>query len=301
MENLVRLSKSQIQIQNDCLGKFYFQYIKKADVKKHTWSTTIFGEIIHAQIENFLNKYKDDVSFKEVVNKVLSKKKLSFSKTFLYDHDLGFKNQFETIEKEYIEKNTVIKFTRKFPEKEFFNYGDKWSPLVIKFLVKYLRIDLPFENEKKFEVEVSRKLLGKDFKDKRKIQLVGVYDHLRENDIVDFKTTTISEKYYYIDWLNDLQSLMYYFAFYLENKRYPEAFTYIVFNLLDSMFFITQHSYDNSEQSIEKMRSIFSRILEKFLINYDMAEDKKYWKPEPTKCGFCVYKDICSKSIAKKK
>lgn len=283
-----------------CLGIFYYQYVKKEVVTKHTWSTTVFGDVIHLQLEEFLNKYKDNTEFKTLVSKIINKKKIKFAKEFLTEHDLGFEQLYDRIKNEYEkEKSTIIKFTKKFPEKTFFDYGNKWGPEVLKFIVKYLKIDEPFTSEKRFEVELTKKQIDSKVLKHHKIILNGVYDHIREHDIIDFKTTTVPEKFYYIDWHRDLQSLMYYFAFYLENGKFPEGFTYIVFNILDAMFFVTQHSYDNSDDQVKIMKKHLSNVINYFLSLYSKAEDTRYWKPEKTKCHFCYYNKICKVSKAK--
>jgi len=279
----------------DCLGKYYYQYIEKPNVKRNTWSTTIFGEIIHEQIDLFLKKYQIEASFKKEVDKIISKSKIKFEQDFLKKHELHFEKIFEETLARYKKEKIKVTFTRKFPTKTFLEFGDKWGPEVLKFIVRYLNINEQFENEKEFSIQIPKEFLSK----KTTIKMSGIYDHKREEDIVDFKTTSMPEKYYFVDWDRDIQSLLYYFSFKEESGRYPKSFTYVVFNILDSMFFVVKHDYANTKESIDIMKKNFKQYIDYFLEKHDVSSDNSNWNPEVTRCKFCDYNKICKAKIDK--
>lgn len=163
--------------------------------------------------------------------------------------------------------------------------------------MRYLNINDHFENEKEFEIQIPKEFLDK--KQKISITMKGVYDHKRESDIVDFKTTSMPEKYYFVDWERDIQSLLYFFSFKEEGGEYPKSFTYVVFNILDSMFFVVKHDYANTKESIDIMKKNFKQYIDYFVEMHKKASDNKYWNPEKTRCKFCDYNKICEVKIDK--
>lgn len=285
METL-KVSQSRIHLINDCLGKFNMKYVQPVSVSDVVWSTTVFGDAIHEAIDKFLIKYSSDAAMREEIRVAKEKKKLTAYIKNFPRFDIDHEQILDKIKKEYRDKNITVAFSRKFPEKDFLLKFAEWSVPVIKFVCTFFDLEKPFKNEQEFEVDVSE-LLELDFPAK----MVGVYDHKRERDIVDFKTTTKPEKYFFVDWGNNVQSSMYAVAFKAEEGFWPEAFSYVVFNVHDSMIFVTRNSYSPAE--LDASRQFVRNQIIEVRNKMSQIDDHSLWSPSNDKCSWCEFCNVC--------
>ena len=76
----IKYSVSRYKLQLDCLGKYYFRYIKNIEVEKLTWPGTIFGSSIHKYIEDNLQKV-DEI-------KKLSETQITDYRLYIYEFQI---------------------------------------------------------------------------------------------------------------------------------------------------------------------------------------------------------------------
>jgi hypothetical protein len=58
METELKFSPSRLKLSLDCLGKYYFRYVKKLSVKEKVWPGTVYGTAVHLFIEENLKEIK---------------------------------------------------------------------------------------------------------------------------------------------------------------------------------------------------------------------------------------------------
>ena len=288
-EKILKLSQSRLSVINDCLGMYKMGYVDKLAVPKVVWSTTVFGDVIHEMIDQFLTKYQEDFAFAASVEKMKQRGKISIPVDRLRELGITAAATFERVKNEYKDKNTKIAFSRKFPEKDFLNTLDAWAPQLVKFVARFFDLTKKFENEKEFDVQ-AQELLETKFP----VRLVGVYDHKREREIIDFKTTTKPERFFFIDWEKNNQSTMYACSFKIEEGRWPDSFSYVVFNVLENMIFVTSKSY--SPKELESARVSVRDSVINAREKIEVCDDVKLWSPTQEKCTWCDYCLVCPAS-----
>jgi hypothetical protein len=108
--------------------------------------------------------------------------------------------------------------------------------------------------------------------------------------IIDFKTTKDSNKFYFVDWIVDTQSLMYiYYALQLYEKL-PESFSYMVFNHEQKTLFF-------KETFLEKKKNMFKGLTYQLedVRDYTLNPNLSLANPAQQKCYWCEYKEECDK------
>lgn len=255
---ILKFSKSRYSTQKDCLGKYYFTYIK--GIRDNTlWPGTLAGTTLHLYLEE---NYPSITSLKDI--RTLP----SFTKLY------------EKVKTEEITAGSNYKRPHKFNEDQFLNLYEKFLDDIFRFLFLYLpKGDLLFEENRSDRLVVSEvELEINGIIDLQVVSPDGVH-------IVDFKSTKNNANWYFLDWEHDPQSLSYY---YLLRERNPLSFAYTIFNV-EAKTIITQNNVFHPEYEER-----FLNILHDFVIGHQHAEDKSLWKPTVQKCKWCHANRYCT-------
>jgi len=122
--------------------------------------------------------------------------------------------------------------------------------------------------------------------------------HKRRYRIIDFKTTQHSENFYFVNWFEDIQSLMYIYMCWKKFGIFPQGFDYLVFNWKENNIFLNSITHATPPAD-DKMKDFFKGLHQILLEAKIMhrAPKKSYYFPTVEKCRFCDYKSICDKAI----
>lgn len=271
------ISASKISLIKDCLGKYYFRYIKKNEEKEILFSGTLIGIVIHSLLEDCVNIFKQTKKIK-TVNEFI---------------DENFALKYDSILNKEININKKILYKKKgFSEKQFLKDGIKWSKELFYFLDRYIiKYSEDYFAERRFEIEEQEYLI------------TGVKDFIaldKEGNIhvADFKTTSDMKKWYFVDYRNDIQSLFYSWAALREFGNIMKAFSYLILSKDDRFIFVNNYREIRTEEEIKKSFSVIVDYVRK--ASKDSLDFSK-WTPEESKCNFCTYVNICDYSKSKEK
>jgi hypothetical protein len=256
----IKFSKSRYSLQKDCLGKYYYTYIK--GFRDNTlWPGTLGGTTLHLFLEK---NFKEVQSLKDI-------KKLP-----------SFLNLYEEVKKEEIDKGGKYKTPYKFNQEHFINNYEKFLDDIFKFLFLYLP-----KGKLIFEENLNKKITINNVE----LDINGIIDlQVMGEDgisIIDFKTTKNNASWYFIDWEHDAQSLSYY---YLLREKNPISFAYTIFNV-EAKTIITQNNLYHSDYE-----NNFITILNDFIKNHNLANSERVdlYKPEVNKCKWCHVNNFCT-------
>lgn len=263
----IKYSVSRYKLQLDCLGKYYFRYIKNIEVEKLTWPGTVFGSAVHKYIEDNLQKV-------ESIKKLSDYKKYNlppFNKYYQQEKNSQIANGFK------------IGKPRMFNEDKLIGEAEKWLPNIFRFLKNFLpKGDVLHEDEINTMIEV----------DGTKINNTSIIDlQIKDDDklwIFDFKNTKHPTNYFFVNWLEDPQSVSY---LYFSKKNNPQSFSYIVFDIDDSMIFV------NSTVMHDNIDDLFTKMIKKFIFFHQSAEDTVFYNPSKERCRWCEFNKYCKKAI----
>ena len=271
MENL-QLSASKINLYKLCPGQYKYRYIDKVKIPRVVWPGTGYGDVIHLILEWSINALTIGVNKKDIIQ-VLK--------------DGLFQDLYDAWLKENKE---VFRQSRAYTYKSFIKKGIKQSIMMVKFLFSFYDEYYKLLPEFAFDFEYEF-VKGITFK--------GIIDFLYfksegEYKIIDFKTTKHNEKFYFVDWDNDIQSLIYIYFCYTFFNLLPEDFNYLILNHeLNFLFFKEKrikNLYNNKEKYFIELTNIIKDI-KKFY----KKQDTKLYKPTQEKCRWCDYKELCPK------
>ena len=273
----VTLSASKINLFYECPRKYFFRYLlnwpEDEKIVQTVWPGTGFGLMIHQILEFAIIKKKEKVKDKDIIKEAESSFKPFYDK-WLEDNKKDFKK------------------SRGYTYKAFVAKGEKYSKMLTTFVLNYFTLQgnnadlLP---EFKFDIE---------YEFVEGVTLRGIVDLIyiisdEKYELVDFKTTKDSNKFYFTDWAIDTQSLIYIYYAAKTFDKYPETFDYLVLNHeLKTLFFKsfdlkTKHKNDKLFQGltyqVEEVR------------DYTRKPDLVLANPERDKCYWCEYRDHCNK------
>lgn len=289
---MIKFSKSRFELQQSCLGKYWWKYIKTQPTEETVWPATLIGETVHLYLENLLNTFiqkpSDWIEIKSKLHR-WNLERLQTEYNLVGLREL-FLSAFQDYKKDLVSRDEsgtrIFKRNRGWKDEEFFTKYPKWLWEIVKFLFKTIESTENISSEKEFEIE--RQILGEQ------VLIRGVIDLVSGSDIVDFKTVKDSSHYYFIDWKKDIQSLAYLFAFKQLYGKTPNSFGYLVFNEIERTIIVSQVHYSKNISEYEKS---FEQLLEVFVQNHRVSEDTTLWKPEKTNCFFCAHKSFCSRVV----
>lgn len=268
---MLQLSKSRIDLFQQCFFKYYFRYVKKIDVAQTIWPGTFLGEIVHESLEHyFLEKLKfsSKKQMKEYAKEFFSKR---------------FKEKIKEAE------NNPKKIFRKpngFNKKQFIIDGEKTIIKFLLFVNSYFK-GLKFISELQIDAQWDKDTFFTGI-----IDLV-VYDNNDNYFLFDFKSTKESNKFLFIDWNNDIQSLMYKYLSYKYFGYYLKSFGYLVVPYQDNYLFLKETTVSD----IEKDKQLVTQSLQPIIddIKLKSANPKPEFASPNFFCKFCEYNQQCSK------
>lgn len=277
MENLnykrieqLTISASKINLFYDCPRKYFYRYLyiwEEDKIKQVSWPGSGFGEAIHKVLEWTAYELLNKESAKNIFKKLNGK--------FKEYYDLWLENNEDT-----------FRASKGYSYKKFIDKGEKYALLITKFFISYFDNFIDILPEKKFEIKY--KLSKYDVNINGIIDLVYFFDNGFK--IIDFKTTKESNKFYFINWKIDTQSLMYLYYCLQEYKSLPSSFSYLILNHEDRTLFF-------KEQLIEKQpekkffKGLTSQINE--VCKYTLKPDLELSNSSQKTCMWCEFKEIC--------
>lgn len=259
----IKISPSRLTTLKTCLGQYYFRYILKEPVQKTTWPATVMGTSIHSYIENYL----------PLVSKESDIKKLP-----------PLSSTYQTEKSNIISSGEKIGKPRGYDESSFLSEHDVW----VKDIMRFLFLFLP-TGKKVFEEEINEtinigehQLLINGFID---MQVIGEKKH-----VFDFKTTKTPQKYFFVHWSEDPQSL-----FYMASKK-ADSFDYLVFDSVNKIIISKGRSgwNESDQKSFDVMINDFLKLHQK-----SSSGDSELYSPSEENCRWCDYRSVCSRAIKK--
>lgn len=260
---MLKFSPSRYNVQQQCLGKYYYGYVlNKRD--NTLWPGTVAGTATHLYLEENLHKVHSESDLKTLPH---------------------WKSYWERSLKEELESGANYKTPRGFSEVQFVTTYEKFCREVVRFLYLYL------PRGKKVHEETLKESVTVDGVP---VEVTGVVDLQVEVEnelhVVDFKTTKNNATWYFVDWSNDAQSLAYYYL--LRNKN-PRSFVYTVFNF-EQKTVLTQYK----ELQLPDVEEYFFKVLRDYVSNSNVASNSNNWNPSDNNCRYCFHKSYCP--VAKK-
>lgn len=274
-------SQSRYNLMNDCLGKYYFQYIENVKIPFNIWPATLFGQVVHVVIEQVTEKYKTDESFKNGIDK--------------YREGILTKSPADKIVPELFTKEYELQYKKEVKEKRFkesrgYDYdktisdGQKWIKKVIDFMVIHVGFD-GVESEMKITSDI----------DEYKMRITSYLDLVKITDdnvfIFDMKNTKHPQKFYFKNWDKDIQSNIYIALLLREKKLKAKYFSYLVFSMEEAMIFA--NSVELSEENREKANVLLDNLTKRFYKLHQKAKDVSLWSPSAERCKWCEVKKVC--------
>lgn len=263
------LSASKINLFYDCPRKYFYRYLyiwPDEKIESVSWPGSGFGEAIHKTLEfvsiSLMNNEKD-------VLKTINGKFKEF-------YDLWLENN-----------KTTFRASRDYVYKKFIEKGEKYALLIGKFFINYFNDYIKILPEEKFEIPFKYS--------KYEVNLNGIIDlvYFFENGfkIIDFKTTKESNKFYFVDWIIDTQSLIYLYYSLQTYGKIPDSFSYLVLNHEEKTLFFKEQLIDNIDNENKFFKGLTYQVnaVCKYTLNPDMNLNNANAKT----CRWCEFSDIC--------
>lgn len=273
-KEIISISASKIKLAfEDCYGKYHYKYVLKKEVSEVVWPGTTLGEIIHKFIENSINAINNNININD------------FKKTIM------FENIFEEYLTNYKKNKKLFKWSKDTSKKEFLIKGQKYSELFVKFIYGFI------ESEKEEGVEFLPEHKIELFENNIKVS--GIIDLFIKkpdiNKVIDFKTTKDWNKWFYVDWFNDIQSLMYLKLIFSKWELFVSSYDYLILDHTKKTIFFKNYEY--TQEDVKEKIELINRVINKLVSMHKQEPDKKYFQPEKTKCFFCDFKDFCKLKV----
>jgi len=263
----INISYSKINLYKDCPGKYYFRYLTDLDIRQTIWPGNVYGQALHSVVEDAIEMRNNNIKNEDIIKNISD----NFSKHF-------FEEQQSAIDKKLWKKN------RDYNETKVLRYGKKLSISTVEFILKYFNeYDIQSEVEYSFTWDYDTN-----------IQLNGFIDlEFKKEPIVfigDLKTTKDSNNFYFVDWDNNIQKIVYDYFMYKQYNILPSGFAYIIINTEERTLLLKD--YMNLETNLDKHFKVLNsyiKVLKKFALKpkLDMCT------PDEIKCKWCEYNDYC--------
>jgi len=279
--NDIKFSKSRFDTQKKCLGIYHYKYIEKLETSSVIYPATVIGEAVHYYLELFFTQINEE-HFNWAKQKI-HKPTLTY-KQFIEKTKLRL---FTDVFSEYLDgvkadKTKEFRLSRGWKLEDFLKVADSWVWEILKFLIKLFEYG-QFSSELEFSCKY------------KNVEVNGIIDLVLQVDedlyVVDFKTTKDSSTYYFVNWDNDPQSLVYYYALWKEKGIKIKKFSYFCFNMENKTILV------NSIEYTKDYTKNFEDIIKKFLVNHKVSSDKKKWTPSQNNCRWCDFKKQCPVGI----
>ena len=277
----VQLSYSKLSLFQSCPREYYYRYLR-ADIKEKptVWPGNLIGQVFHKVVQKTIesrNKGKKDTL-------IIAETKGKF-------HEL-YENEVEKHKDDYKKSKEIAMAKDKFWAK-----NDKLMLSLAKFILAYFYIDdgAKIIPEEEFNVlwKWDEEILIRGFLD------IHQYNNkIKYHRIYDLKVTKDSNNYYFVDWDNAYQKMVYEYFLYSNYETLPELFCYLVLNREEkSLFFKEKRRI--SEFTVETYFSKLHNELQK-VKKYTLNPDLSLANPKEKKCKWCAYNSICDKKYISK-
>lgn len=280
----IRFSASKLKTIKDCYGKYFYRNIAEYVVPEKTWPATIFGLVCHSILEKSLLERMAGESEANVFKK--------------YTQDNVFSDMFKELITAEKERGRAFNRTRYYKEDEFIADGEKNIRVLLRFVLGYF---------KEFHKLLPEEKFTEDWQWDDEITVNGIADlpvFLDDQTyrIIDFKTTQYSENFYFVNWTQDIQSLMYLYMSYKKFGTFAQGFDYLVFNWKEHNIFLNSITHVTPPQNDEELKKFFDAFqgLHSLLTSAKIMHrkpKKSYYFPEPEKCKWCEFNKICDQAI----
>lgn len=276
--DIISISASKIKVAfEDCFGKYYHQHVLKEKTEQVIWPGTSLGEIIHKYIENSINAIQNNITYKD------------------FKQTINFEQTFQEYLVQYKKDKKLFKYSRDTNKKQFVLKGQKYSELFVKFIYGYIALEQ--QDTKLFIPEHKIELFDEAGKKSGIIDLLKI-SHDDIYKVIDFKTTKDWNKWFYLDWENDIQSMMYFYLIKEKYQTYVKEYDYMILDHDKRALFFKSNTYtqEEIEKAIEKIKKLINLLLS---LHKDPEKElaKKLYRPEKTKCYFCDFKDNCKRKV----
>lgn len=248
---MIKFSASRYGLQKTCLGKYHYNYIEKVPVTRTTWPATVIGSSIHSYIENYLGLVSNENDIKKLPPLSVT---YHSEKTSILD------------------SGEKIGKPRGYVEETFLSEHDLWIKDIIRFLFLYLP-----PGKRVFEEEINFEIGDVTVNGFIDLQVLG-----EENYVFDFKTTKTPQKYFFVHWERDIQSMLYMSA------KKAHSFSYLVFDKNNKLILSQSRGayHPDEENFLKEMTNEFVKL-------HHHSADTKLWSPSVEGCKWCEYKKIC--------
>jgi CRISPR/Cas system-associated exonuclease Cas4 (RecB family) len=265
------VSASKINLFYECPRKYFYRYLyiwEEDKIKQVSWPGSGFGEAIHKVLEWTAFRLLEGIEKKQIF-KLLDGKFKEF-------YDEWLKNNEKTFQA-----------SKGYNYKKFISKGEKYAVLITRFFISYFDDFKDILPEKKFEKKY--KLSKYDVNINGIIDLVYFFD--KGFKIIDFKTTKESNKFYFIDWSIDTQSLMYLYYSLQEYKSTPSSFSYLILNHEDNTLFFKEQAI----KAIENEKTFFKGLTSQIntICEYTLKPDMELSNSSQRTCMWCEFKEVC--------
>jgi len=269
------LSASKLKLIDDCFGKYYFKYIEKVNVPQVLWPGTLRGSVLHAILEESVKMKLDRIDNDLILQSVKGK----FKKYFLEGKADKSKGKFTK--------------TRTYNEPDYLEQGEKSAINFTRFVINYFHnIKFAFPEltiEKEYEY-----VPGIILKGIIDLPIITEFDKLR---IIDFKTTSDSEKWYFVYFPEDIQKLSYFYLGLQHFKKFAEGFDYLIYNIDEKNIFFQSINYPEEPFDKEKFFKPLTERIE--VVKYlHFNPNEKYYNPSKNSCKWCDFaKNLCPRAV----
>jgi len=270
------ISQSKINLFNMCKLKFFFRYLTDIGDHDTVWPGTLFGKTLHAILEEILKMINEG---NKVELDIIRATRGMFEQKFIELRD-EVKNRW--------------KESRAYDPVKYIDDGEKYSRILASFILKF--IPPTYKNlMSELEVNVPYDEI---------LSLTGIIDMLlinndNEYNVFDFKTTTESEKFYFVNWDFEIQSSLYEMIL---QKRFEQAissFGFIVLNREERTLFLKQKLsiLETADNVIIRERNLHNKINELKIFTFgERAKLGVYKCNKFDVCRWCSYKkQYCDK------
>jgi len=274
-------SVSRYKQAKDCLGKYYFQHVKKIKIPFIVWPGTLYGTVVHLLIENIIGLYNSDEDFRSGIIKYKNGE-LKKSPADKIVPDL-FEKLYEEQYKIETDKKSFRK-SRGFSKEETIKQARKWTPKIIDFMIKFVGLD-NLTSEMKITSDV----------DDLNMRITSYIDLIKKEDesniIYDIKNTKKPSGYFFKDWTKDIQSNVYIALLDIEKGLKPTQFGYLVFSIEDNLIFA--NCIELNEDHIEESKKYLASATKELHDLHQVASDTSFWSPDEERCNWCDFNLIC--------
>lgn len=269
----VNISPSKLNLFLKCPLQYYFRYLynwKKKPIQTN-WPGSGFGDATHKTLEWSLNELKNGKPTTQINRELVMLKVW----TMFYDKWLKEKKE-----------DGSLKISKNYNYEKFTSKGEKYC--------KYM-IQLMFKECKNFKILKTEEKFSSDFKFLKRVEINGIIDlalfFTDKYKLFDFKTTKEGEKFFFVDWERDIQSLIYQYYYYILLEEMPHSFCYLVLDHEKKVIF----SKEIYLSKIKKTKKHFKYLIDslKFIRDFSLNPDLSMANPSENNCRWCDYKFWC--------